>query len=365
MFTPEFTSLFATPALLAFAITVLTTPIVIHLYSRFGWLDDPKTNTHAKVTHAQPTPRGGGLPIFISLLTVSLISIGLDKHLLGILAGSSILTLVGTLDDIKDLNPYARLVTGTLAALCVVAAGIGIAYVTNPFGSPGSVIHLNQPQIPIYLWGKLRTIWVLADLFAVLWIVWLMNIVNWSKGLDGQMPGFVAIAAFFLGLLSFNFVGDFTQWPVIKLAAITSGAFLGLLVWNRYPQKIMPGYGGGSLAGFLLAVLAILSGAKLAAMILILGIPIADAIYTIVRRIWNKQSPVWGDRGHLHHHLLDLGWSKPQIARFYWFSTLVLGLLALQLTSSQKLFTILAVGLLVGGLLFWLKLIRQNVIKSP
>ncbi len=212
---------------------------------------------------------------------------------------------------------------------------------------------LNQPQIPIYLLGNMRTIWVLADVLALIWIVWCMNMINWSKGLDGQLPGVVVIAAVIIAMLSFRFTEDVTQWSVTILAAITAGAYLGFLPWNWYPQKMMPGYGGGALAGFLLAVLSILSGAKLATLILVLAIPMIDAGYVIVRRIKEGKSPVWGDRGHFHHKLMDLGWNKPKIAVFYWLVTLVLGLMALQLNARQKVFTIVLLILMFGAVLLW------------
>ena len=351
------------PGLGAFVVALLSTFFVIKYYRHKGWLDDPAVNKHSKVTHKTAVPRGGGIPIFLAIVLAGYTAIGIDKHFLGILGGSFILMITGVLDDIYNISPYKRLLIGIIAATFVVASGIGIAYVSNPFGEIGTVINLNQPQYEIYLLGKTRTIWVLADIFAIIWIVWMMNIVNWSKGLDGQMPGFVAIAAVIIGVLSLRFVGDVTQWPVIKLAGITAGAYLGFLFWNMYPQKIMPGYGGGSLAGYLLAVLSILSGAKVAAMILILGIPIIDATYTIIRRLLQNKSPVWGDRGHLHHLLLDIGWGKRRIAIFYWFSTLILGVFALNLNSSQKIFTIIALTLILGGVILWLNLLKTSTKK--
>ncbi|MDQ5951446.1 MAG: UDP-GlcNAc:undecaprenyl-phosphate/decaprenyl-phosphate GlcNAc-phosphate transferase, partial [Patescibacteria group bacterium] len=171
--------------------------------------------------------------------------------------------------------------------------------------------------------------------------MWNMNIVNWSKGVDGQMPGFVAVALVFIGLLSEKFLGDPSQFNTTVLSFISAGAFLGLLFWNWYPQKIMPGYGAGSLAGYLLSVLAILSGAKVATTLMVLSIPTADAIFTISRRIAAGKSPIWGDRGHLHHKLLDVfKWSKQQIALFYWGSSLVLGILSLYLNTLGKVITI-------------------------
>ena len=349
------------PLSASFIVSGLVAKLTIAFYTKKKWLDDPKKQSHEKIVHTKAVPRGGGIPIFIALILSSLFFLTINKNLIGILLGSLVLTIVGVADDILDLSPYTRLVTGTLAALFVVASGIGIAYVTNPFGPAGSVLSLSSPQIAFDLLGQTRTVWILSDIFALIWITWLMNIVNWSKGVDGQMPGFVAIAALFIGLLSLRFAGDASQSNAIGLAAITSGAFFGLLLFNRYPQKIMPGYGGGSLGGFLLAVLAILSGAKVAAMILILGVPIVDALITIFRRLVSGRSPVWGDRGHLHHRLLDIGWSKSSVARFYWLTTFLFGVFALQLNSTQKLFTIITTALLVFGLVIWLKLAQTSI----
>ncbi len=341
------------PTAAALILSGLMTPVVIWIYKKMNWLDDPTKQTHPKVVHQYPVPRGGGVAIFLSILIASLIWLPIDKHLLGILAGALILTLVGMIDDIKNINPYWRLGLGFLAAGLVVGVGIGVPYISNPFKA-GAVISLSQPQIPFFFLGKLRTIWIWADIMALIWIVGAMNFVNWAKGLDGQLPGIVVVAATVIGVLSLRFVDDVTQWPVIVLAFILAGAYLGFLPWNFYPQKIMPGYGGGSLAGYFLAVLAILSGAKVATAILVLGVPMIDALYSIMRRLLRGRSPVWGDRGHLHHKLMDLGWGKRRIAVFYWLISAILGLIALQLNSQEKLYTIVVLGVIIGGVLIWL-----------
>lgn len=341
------------PLLTGFILAFLATPLVIKLYRKKGWLDDPAGQPHPKVIHRYPVPRGGGLAIFGAVLLTSLIFLPPDKHLLGILLGGLILAVTGWLDDIYNLNPYLRLGLDFLAAGTVVAAGIGIPYISNPL-VPGGIINLSGLQIPIIVFNKLRTIWVWADLVALVWIVATLNFVNWSKGLDGQLPGIVVVSALVIGLLSLRFVDDPAQWPVIILALILAGAYLGFLPYNFYPQKIMPGYGGGGLAGYFLAVLAILSGAKLATAILVLGVPLIDAVYTIVRRISKGRSPVWGDRGHLHHKLMDLGWGRRRIAVAYWLISAGLGLLALQLNSRQKLYTLVLLGVIIGASLLWL-----------
>lgn len=340
---------------LAFVTAALIAPVVITFYKKFGWVDDPETTKHAKKTHTQSVPRGGGLVIFLSIIICAFFFLEFDKHLIAIMLGALVLTIAGVLDDIFDIHPIVRLGTGLLATLIVVGSGIGIAYVTNPFG-PG-VIHLNQPQWAFTLFGEQHTIWILADIFAVLFIMWNMNIVNWSKGVDGQMPGFVSIALIFVGLLSTKFIDDPTTFNTMSLSFITAGAFAGLLIWNWYPQKIMPGYGAGSLAGYFLAVLAIISGAKVATVLMVLGIPTADAIFTILRRIKAGKSPLWGDRGHLHHKLLDvLGWGRRRIAVFYWATSFLLGFSSLYLNTTGKLITMGIVFGLVFSFLIWAKI---------
>lgn len=349
--------IFTLPLLVAASSTYLITPLSMALYHRLGWLDDPTKTDHPKVIHDKPVPRGGGIAIFFGLLAGIVLFLGVDKHSLGILLGSLILAITGVIDDLKDISPYLRLGVGFIAASMVVAAGIGISFITNP---GGGVIMLNYPQIAFDFFGQLHTIWILADALALVWIVWCMNMINWSKGLDGQLPGVVIIASIVIGILSFRFTEDITQWQVSILAGITAGAYLGYLPWNIYPQKSMPGYGGGSIAGFLLAVLAILSGAKVATLIIVLGVPMIDAVYVMARRIKQGKSPVWGDDSHLHHYLLKLGWSKRKIAAAYWIVTVILGFVALQLNPKQKVFTIAVLAVGFGILLVWI----QSSIKS-
>ena len=344
--------------LTAFFLSFLITPMTIQVYKNLGWLDDPKKQKHPKVIHRYPVPRGGGIPIFLSLLITSLFFLPIDKHLIGILLGGVVLFIIGILDDRYNLNPYIRLLAGFFAAILVVGSGIGIPFITNPLGG---VIQLSQPQIPFFLFGKLHTIWILADIFALFWIVSCMNFVNWSKGLDGQLPGVAVIAALTIAILSLHFSADITQWPVISLAIILAGSYLALLLFNFYPQKIMLGYGGGSLAGYLLAVLSILSTTKVGTAIMVLGIPLIDAGFVLISRLAAGKSPVWGDTRHLHHKLLSLGWSKPRIALFYWTITALLGFLALYLNSQQKLFTILLLTVSLGIFLLWFKFFASSL----
>lgn len=343
--------MFFLPFIIACIATFAAVPLVIALAKKYNLVDDAKKRYHPAHTHKGIIPRAGGLAIFAGIVIAILLFVPMTKATVGILLGSLILIIVGLIDDRKDIPPYIRLTTNAVAALFVVFAGVGIPYITNPLS--GGVIHLDTLRLSFNAFGP-HSILILADIFAFLWIMWTMNIVGWSAGVDGQMPGFVAISACVLGILSLRFtILDPTQVHVTILAFIISGAFLGFLPWNFYPQKIMPGYGGKTLAGFLLAILGILSYGKVGTALLVLGIPMMDAVYTLVRRIGKSKSPVLADRGHLHHRLLALGWGKRRIALFYWMVSAILGAIALTVTSQQKLYAMLFVAVAMGGFLLW------------
>ncbi len=340
------------PGIVAAGIAFLVSPFIIKLAKKFKIIDDPRVNKHIKVIHKYPVPRMGGLATYLAILLPSLIFLPLDKHLVGILVGLTLITLIGILDDKYNLNPYLRLILGLLAALAPIAAGIGISFISNP---SGGIIDLSSPQIVFNFLGKTRSIWILSDLFGLFWIVFIMNMLNMgAKGIDGQLPGVVVISAITIAAMSLKFSADIAQWPVITLAAILAGSYLGFLPWNFYPQKIMPGYAGSTLAGYVLAILAILSTTKVGILMVVLGVPLIDTGYVIARRIFSGKSPVWGDRGHLHHRLLDIGWGKRRIAVFYWAITAFLGFIALNLNTTSKLYTMVGITVVLGGFILWL-----------
>jgi len=344
------------PFLITLLLTGSITPLVIRLAIKYNLVDNPRTRYHPAHTHKGVIPRAGGLAIGIGFIIAVLLFVPITKITIGILIGCVILVIVGLFDDRRDVNPYVRLATNAIAALVVVFAGVGIPYITNPLGG---VLHLDTLRVTFQFFGP-HSIVVWSDVFAFLWIMWTMNIIGWSAGVDGQMPGFVSISALVLGLLALRFtVSDPSQQSVTILAFIVSGAFFGFLPWNFFPQRIMPGYGGKTLAGFLLAILGILSYGKVGTALLVLGIPTMDALYTLIRRIGTKRSPVLADRGHLHHRLLDLGWGKRKVALFYWALSAILGAIALTVTSAQKVFALLLVAVGVGGFLLWVAFFSQ------
>lgn len=329
------------PAIIAFFITLLAVPPTIKLAKKFNLIDNPKIRPHPANTQKRTVPRAGGLAIFVALFFTILFFTPFNNSTLGILVGLVILVIVGVLDDkYKNLSPYLRLASQFVVSAIAILCGITINFVTNPLGG---IIHVDS-------------IIFLPQMLTIIWIVWVMNMINWSKGVDGQMPGIVTVAAVVLGLLSLKLQisQDLLQDNVARLAFITAGSALGFLIFNWYPAKIFPGFSGSTILGFMIAVLAILSGAKLATALLVLLIPATDFAYTFLRRVLQGKSPVWGDRGHLHHKLLEQGFSHRQISLFYILGSVILGVAALSLSSGGKLFAASLVAALILGTILWL-----------
>lgn len=326
----------------SFVISAMITPYVIRLAHRFGLVDDPSKRKHPANTHTGIIPRAGGLAVFIAIALGALVFIPVSKILAGVLIGAFLITLVGLLDDKYDLSASRRLIMHIIIISLVIFAGLGVPYISNPFGG---VIQLDQYRWTYELFGVQREFLVVSNIFSLLWIVAIMNFVSWSSGVDGQLSGFAGISGIFLGLIALRFTAhDITSESVALMGFITGAAFLGFLPWSFYPQKIMPGYSGGTLAGFMLGVLSILSWGKIGTLILVLSVPLVDAVYSILRRVKEGKSPMKGDAGHFHHRLLQIGWGRRRIAVFYWFVSFLFGVSAILFESLQK---VLALGIAV------------------
>jgi len=338
------------PFIFAFVTSLIATFIVIKTAPKFKLIDDPKKHKHPGQIHKKTIPRAGGAALWLAIVFSMFVFLPLDKKMLGIVLGTTLATIIGLLDDKYDLNPFLRLFSNFVAAMFVVGAGIGIVFITNPFGG---IIRLDQPKYTFYLFGQ-HSILIFADMFALFWIAWVMNMLNWSKGVDGQMPGIAAITCLFLAVLALRFYPqDQNQLAVAQLAMITAGASIGFLLFNFYPAKIFPGYSATNL-GYLIAVLSIYSQAKVGTALLVMAVPLSDAIFTIARRLAQKRLPVWADRGHFHHRLLSLGWTQRQIALFYWSVCAILGGISLFLKSAEKVFAIFLVAIILGGAILWI-----------
>lgn len=347
------------PLFFSFLFTAILTPIFIIINKKIGLVDDPKRKNHPGIIHTKPIPRGGGLPIFLGVFFTGLIFLPHSPEMLTLFAAAFLALITGLVDDVlnakgKDISPYIRFPINILTAIIVVASGISIKFITNPLGG---IFHFDAI---IFTLPFLSFPILFSDIISVIWLVWVMNMLNWSKGVDGQMPGIVAISAIVIGILTIRLTSPDSNALDATLSFIIAGSAIGFLIYNFYPAKIFPGYGATALY-LLLGAASILSSAKLATAILVMGVPFVDFIFTIIRRILNKKSPFKGDNRHLHHILLKLGYNQRQVALFYWGISAILGIISLTLESRSKIFAMIMVGVITGGGLLFLHIVTKNI----
>ena len=334
------------PAVVAFlaaaALALVLTPAVRRLAHRVDAVDQPDERR----VNTTPVPRGGGVAVAIAFLVVTgglfLVdaTLGLWRPLdalarpevIALLLGGTAAMLVGILDDRFDLRARWQLGGQVLVALIPVALGITVGAIANPFG-PG-VIRLEG------IWGAL---------FVLVWIVGMINSINFIDGLDGLSSGVGLIAAVTLGIISLT--GPAKE-PVVALVCLTlAGALLGFLRWNFHPASIFIGTSGVMFLGYTLALLSMLGSAKVAVALLVLGVPIIDTFYIIVRRLSRGRSPFSADRGHIHHRLLDLGLSHRQTVLLVYAICAGLGALSLFLSGTGQLLAFVGAFLVFGVVL--------------
>lgn len=321
----------------AFLLAFILTPLTIRLTTRFGWLDQPAPRR----LHSTPTPRHGGIPIFVAFLAAVLVTWSFPRNdvaeplkLAGLLLGLTLVAVVGAYDDARELKPWPQFLAQFLAAGIAVGAGVMIDKVPNPLG------------------GDLWLGW-LALPFTIFWIVGMMNTINWLDGLDGLAAGVTAIAGAVLFLHTFRL----EQFSLALLPLALAGAVLGFLIFNFPPARIFLG-SGAPLLGFALGVLSIIGGAKVATALLALAIPILDVAWQILSRIRAGRSPFEADRGHLHHRLYDYRVSPRMIVALYYVLSLTFGALALILPSGiYKLIALLIIS--VGAVAVLMRLRRS------
>jgi UDP-GlcNAc:undecaprenyl-phosphate GlcNAc-1-phosphate transferase len=333
---------FAAAALVSLAVT----PLVIAFARRIGAVDHPN---HRRVTEA-PTPRGGGIAVAVAFLAVAGTIIvlneqsgrfmdprGLDITEFGALLGGGLLaTALGALDDAFQLRARWQMLGQLVLAGVAVATGVTVTFLNNPVGDP-AIIRLSDP---------------FAIGFTVLWVVGMINSINFIDGLDGLSSGIALIAAATLGLISFTTAVD--QPLVGLLCFVLAGALLGFLRWNFHPAAVFIGTSGVMFVGYTLAILAVLGTAKVAVALLVLGVPIIDTFWIIVRRLATGRSPFTPDRGHIHHRLLDLGLSHRQTVLVIYGICIVLAVMSFVLSGTGQVYAFLGLVVAFGLGLFFL-----------
>ncbi len=295
----------------AFAITLVATPLARKISEKVGAIDYPK----ARGMHNKPMPRMGGVAIVLGFMVTVLVLSRFDttmdlKQFAGFVVGAAIIVVLGMLDDIKNLSAKLKFCVQIVAALIVIFSGTRINLVMWPVTT-----YLQTFSVPITL----------------LWIVGVTNAVNLIDGLDGLAAGVSSIASLCLMVLCIM-TGSSTA---VMLTAALAGACLGFLPRNFNPAEIFMGDSGSTFLGFVLAVTSILGvfkGYAILALIvsmLCLGLPVFDTIFAMLRRIAKHKPIMEADRGHLHHRLIDRGFSQKQAVLILYGISLLCGLLAI------------------------------------
>ena len=345
----------AAPFILALLLTAVALPPVIRLCERRGWIAAPG----GRRLHARPTPTIGGIAMFIGftgavLATFLLDALGLIERAAFevlrinlVLAGSTLIFGVMWIDDVVELSPRPKLLAQIAAAL--IAVGPFVWDHTRYPEARGIVLTaFNLPFLSqINLWEMSAWLAIGATVF---WIVGMSNTINLVDGIDGLAAGVSLIAA--LTLAAKSIVQG--QITVALLPLALAGTCIGFLLFNFPPARVFMGDSGAHLLGYVLAVSAILGGAKLATALLVLGVPIIDVAWLIVARTLGGHSPAHSGRDHLHYRLLDLGFTARQIVIFYYTLSASFGLLGIADTPRAiKLVALLLLGVIVGAVLLY------------
>ena len=301
----------------ALVVSFVATPVVKNLARRVGAVDVPRDNRRM---HDHPIPRMGGLAIFLGFLLSALIFVPITEELQGMLLGAVIIVVLGIFDDIYSLKAWFKFIVQIVAALIAVFSGNLIETLSNPnIFSSNPYWDLGWLSYPV----------------TVIWIVAITNAVNLIDGLDGLACGVSTISSMTLLVIALVV----SEADVAILMAALAGGCLGFLPYNMNPAKIFMGDTGSTFLGYILAVVSIQGLFKFYTIIsfavpfLMLGLPIFDTCFAFIRRIAHGQSPMHADRSHVHHRLIDMGFSQKQAVAVLYIISAILGLSAVVLTS--------------------------------
>ncbi|NTW89601.1 MAG: undecaprenyl/decaprenyl-phosphate alpha-N-acetylglucosaminyl 1-phosphate transferase [Candidatus Moranbacteria bacterium] len=321
---------FLFPFLIAFILSVLLLSVVPALSRRFAGERNERDRTHKTM------PRLGGVALIAAFLVAVLLNADLASSgpLFGLVAGSCLILLIGTLDDVFPLSWEPQLLFQVVLAGIIFFSGMRAWVLTNPFGSSW-FLHPETSLFPSLFVGILFTLLI-------------VNAMNWVDGVDGLLGG-VSFSAF-VTLFFVSLRPEVGQPTIAILASIFAGLSLGFLIYNVPPARLLAGTSGSYFLGFGVTALALFSGAKIATTLLVLSVPVLDACFVIVARIRAGYSPFrGGDERHLHDRLRNAGWSDRAIMMFFTLISVLSGVAALVLPATGKAFFLLA---LVAGFVF-------------
>jgi len=338
-------------------VSLLLTPLTIRYASRLGAIDEPNDDRRV---HERPIPRTGGIAVAASFVIVGLTGLAINAvfhfapplravrtpELVALFLGVGLGGLIGFADDRFQLRARWQFIGQFVLAGVALALGIGIERLPNPFGDASFDV---VGSLVVDVAGYAIDIGVAA--VTTIWIVGMLNSVNFVDGLDGLLGGIALIAVTTLGVISL--LSEPVQPAVAVMCALLAGALLGFLPYNFHPARVFIGTSGVFAVGYALAVLSVLGTAKVALALLVLGVPIIDTFWIIIRRVSARRSPFSADRGHFHHRLLDLGLSHRQAVLLIYLICSVLAVLSLILPGRGQITTFLLI-VLGGGVVLYL-----------
>lgn len=318
-------------------VALILTPLAGRLGRRLNIVDHPG----GRRRHQGEVPRLGGMPLFVAFAAAvgvaawrGVLTAGYGRsdalRLNGLLIGGTAAFLFGLLDDRFDLPPWPQFAFQFALSLIALSSLLWLERFTLPFVG---IIRLND-----YPWGPL----IYVPL-TVLWVMGMINTVNWLDGLDGLAAGVGVILCLVLAI-HMRYRAEQPQISAALLPLALMGALVGFLPYNVAPARVFLGSGGTFFLGYALAGLGLIAGGRTATVLMVMGLPIVDVAWQIFDRIRHRRSPVRGDRGHLHYRLRDLGLSRRTIVSLYWAFCAGFGLLALIAAPWQKLLALLGIG---------------------
>ncbi|HWQ79813.1 MAG TPA: MraY family glycosyltransferase [Anaerovoracaceae bacterium] len=319
--------------LTAFVLALIFTPVAIKIAPKIGAVDIPKDNRRM---HTKTMPRFGGMAIYIGTVASMLIFLPFNAQLMGVIAGGTLIFFVGIIDDLRSLPAKVKLGCQILCAFILFEFSVRINFIGNPFGE-----------------GYYYFPWIVSLLVTVVWIVGITNTINLIDGLDGLAGGVALIASVSIAYIAY--IHGRTEACMAMLAI--AGAALGFLKFNFNPAKIFMGDGGALFLGFMLAGLSVISPMKSATMlatvvpVLVLGLPIFDTAFAILRRLVNKRPIMEADKGHLHHRIMAAGLGQRRTVLTLYAISSVMGVAAILL--SRDLFIESGLLILIAGTLIY------------
>ncbi len=343
-----------------FFLTCLAVVFALYLFPKLGFVDRP----YNYGIDRDPIPYYGGIAIFFPVLIATVLFIPMTKELLGVLIAGFVIFLVSFLDDKFSIKPLIRLFVHMFAALIVVGFGVSILSFQLPFIG---VIPLDGLVFDLNIFDFVFEINLLSTLFITFWVMLIINAMNFVDGVSGLNSGVTAIAAFIIFLLSVHpgiHEDPYSQKAIATLALIISSSAFAFLMFDFPKPSILMGDTGSTFFGFMLAILAIFSGGKIATAVLVLGIPLMDLIWVVLRRTFVDRKKFWqGDLMHMHHRLMYFGLSEKQVVLLYLFVSTLFGIFAVVFVDTQQKFFML-IALLILVLVLALMLVFGKRLRS-